>query len=87
MPEQQFTTPFLYRWLRHPIYAGFIIAFWATPAMSAGHLLFAAATTGYILIGIWLEERDLVAHFGQRYIEYCKAVGMLFPRLSQIVER
>ena len=81
MPEQQFTTPFLYRWLRHPIYAGFIIAFWATPQMSVGHLLFAVATTGYILIGIWLEERDLVAHFGQRYLEYRRSAGMLLPRL------
>jgi protein-S-isoprenylcysteine O-methyltransferase Ste14 len=80
LPEQQFTTPFLYRWLRHPIYAGFILAFWAAPVMSVGHLLFAAATTGYILLGIWLEERDLVAHFGQRYLEYRKSAGMLLPR-------
>jgi protein-S-isoprenylcysteine O-methyltransferase Ste14 len=83
LPEQQFTTPFLYRWLRHPIYAGFIVAFWAAPQMSLGHLLFAAASTGYILLGIWLEERDLVAHFGQRYIEYRHAVGMLIPRLRR----
>jgi methanethiol S-methyltransferase len=81
LPEQQFTTPFLYRWLRHPIYAGFILAFWAAPQMSLGHLLFAVGTTGYILLGIWLEERDLVAHFGRRYEEYRAAVGMLFPRL------
>jgi protein-S-isoprenylcysteine O-methyltransferase Ste14 len=81
MPEQQFTTPFLYRYLRHPIYAGFILAFWAAPQMSVGHLLFAVASTGYILIGIWLEERDLVAHFGQRYLQYRAAVGMLIPRL------
>jgi len=81
IPEQQFTTPFLYRYLRHPLYAGFILAFWAAPQMSAGHLLFAVATTGYILIGIWLEERDLVAHFGQRYLQYRAAVGMLIPRL------
>jgi len=81
MPEQEFTTPFLYRWLRHPLYAGFILAFWAAPQMSVGHLLFAVATTGYILIGIWLEERDLVAQFGQRYLQYRAAVGMLIPRL------
>ena len=81
LPEQEFTTPFLYRYLRHPIYAGFILAFWAAPVMSVGHLLFAVATTGYILVGIWLEERDLVAHFGQRYVQYRQAVGMLIPRL------
>ena len=81
MPEQEFTTPLFYRWVRHPLYAGFIIAFWAAPQMSVGHLLFAVATTGYILLGIWLEERDLVAHFGQRYLHYREAVGMLIPRL------
>jgi protein-S-isoprenylcysteine O-methyltransferase Ste14 len=80
LPEQEFTTPLFYRWMRHPLYAGFIIAFWAAPVMSVGHLLFAAATTGYILLGIWLEERDLIAHFGKRYEEYRQSVGMLLPR-------
>lgn len=80
-PSMQFATPFLYRYLRHPLYAGFILAFWGEPHMSIGHLLFAAATTGYIFVGIWLEERDLVAHFGDRYRQYRETVGMLFPKL------
>jgi methanethiol S-methyltransferase len=82
-PDQEFVTPFLYRWLRHPIYAGFIIAFWAAPEMSVGRLMFAIATTGYIFIGIVLEERDLVAHFGDRYREYRRNVGMLAPKLGK----
>ena len=80
-PEPEFTTPFLYRWLRHPLYAGFILAFWAAPKMSLGHLFFAAATTGYIFVGIWLEERDLIAHFGDRYRQYRATVGMLVPKI------
>ncbi|WP_018263339.1 methanethiol S-methyltransferase [Methylobacterium sp. WSM2598] len=78
--EAAFATPFLYRHVRHPIYLGFVVAFWATPTMTVGHLLFAAVATAYILVGIQLEERDLVAFFGDRYIRYRREAGMLLPR-------
>jgi len=77
-----FATPGPYRLVRHPLYVGFLFAFWAAPTMTAAHLFFALMTTGYILIAIRLEERDLVAEHGARYAEYRRQVPMLVPRLG-----
>jgi protein-S-isoprenylcysteine O-methyltransferase Ste14 len=78
----QFHTPSLYGIVRHPLYIGWLVIFWSAPTMTAAHLLFALATTIYILVAIQLEERDLVSAFGERYVEYRRRTPMLVPRLS-----
>jgi methanethiol S-methyltransferase len=79
----EFRTPFLYRLVRHPLYLGFLIAFWATPTMTYGHLLLAAGMTVYILIAIPIEEGDLIQMFGTRYTDYKQRVGSLMPKLGR----
>jgi protein-S-isoprenylcysteine O-methyltransferase Ste14 len=79
MPPPRFRTPLFYKFVRHPLYLGFIIAFWATPMMTIGHLMLAAFMTAYILVGATLEERDLLELFGDEYRRYQARVSMLMP--------
>jgi protein-S-isoprenylcysteine O-methyltransferase Ste14 len=79
MPTPRFLTPLYYKFVRHPLYLGFIIAFWAAATMTVGHLLFAAMTTAYIFLGTLLEERDLIDLFGDEYRRYRDRVSMLVP--------
>lgn len=83
LPAPQLRQPLLYKWVRHPLYAGFFLAFWATPQMSAGHLLLALGMSAYMLIAIRYEERDMVGLFGDDYVAYQSKVGMLTPRLRR----
>jgi methanethiol S-methyltransferase len=78
-----FRTPAAYRFVRHPLYVGWLVAFWATPTMTISHLAFAGLLTAYILIAIPFEERDLVTHFGERYARYRRSVGALLPRFRE----
>jgi protein-S-isoprenylcysteine O-methyltransferase Ste14 len=77
--------PLFYRWVAHPLYSGFFLAFWATPVMTYGHLLLAVGMSAYMLIGIAHEERDLVGHYGDDYVRYRKGVGKLIPRFRRAV--
>lgn len=82
-PKPVMHTPLFYRWVRHPIYAGFFIALWAAPTMSIGHLLLAGGLTVYLLIGIAYEEKDLLALFGEEYRVYRAKVGMILPGIGR----
>lgn len=79
MEDMRFAEPALYKYSRHPLYLGMLIVFWATPTMTLGHLIFGAVWTAYVFIGIGYEERDLMNHFGDRYMDYMKRIPQLLP--------
>ena len=83
LPPPVFKTPFFYKHVRHPIYFGFLLAFWATPRMSYGHLLLAIGVSIYMLIAIRYEERDLTTLYGEEYTRYRSGVGMIVPRFGR----
>jgi protein-S-isoprenylcysteine O-methyltransferase Ste14 len=78
-----FRTPYLYAHIRHPLYVGWALAFWATPTMTVGHLVYAFVLTGYMAAAALVEERDLIAHFGRQYLDYCKQVPRYIPRFKR----
>jgi protein-S-isoprenylcysteine O-methyltransferase Ste14 len=84
--HRPFTVAFFYKFVRHPLYLGFLIAFWATPEMTLGRLVFAIGMTAYILIGVRYEERDLETFLGDEYRRYRDSVPMLVPRPGTVHE-
>ncbi|RIL06786.1 MAG: hypothetical protein DCC71_05275 [Proteobacteria bacterium] len=80
--ERHFVMPVLYRFVRHPLYIGWIVTFWAAPTMSAGHFLFALVMTGYILVAIPMEERDLAQLHGEPYRRWREATPAFVPRIG-----
>ena len=81
--RHQLRQPMFYKWVAHPLYSGFFLAFWATPQMSYGHLLLAAGVSAYMIIAIRYEERDLTSYYGDEYTRYRSGVGMIFPRFGK----